>query len=75
MAAMSVIFSNLVANVRPPVTECTGGTSVGNANAGAQNTGNPGAITPATTADRVGAGIVTSVVLLGVTGFFGWITV
>lgn len=76
MAAMSAIFVNLLSleNTAPPVTNLTGGTSVGNPNAGAGSVANPEAITPATSADRAGAGIVTTIVLVGATGMFGWMS-
>jgi len=76
MAAMSAIFVNLLSleSVAPPVTNLTGGTSVGNPNAGAGSVANPEAIKPATGADRAGAGIVTTIVLVGATGMFGWMS-
>lgn len=77
MAAMSAIFVNLLPlqYVAPPVTNSTGGTSVGNPNAGSQSVANPAALKPATTADRAGAGIVTTLVLVSITGMFGWMSV
>ena len=65
MAALEVILSNLIKTVQGPVGNKTGGTSQGNPSAG---TGNgiasgriPGDITMK---DRVGAGILTAVVLI-----------
>ncbi|RDW91120.1 mannan endo-1,6-alpha-mannosidase-2 [Coleophoma crateriformis] len=78
MAAMSVVFTNLLAidqSLGVPVTNSTGGTSIGNNNAGSQSVANPEAIKPATTGDRAGAGIVTTIILLGATGMFGWMSV
>jgi mannan endo-1,6-alpha-mannosidase len=77
MAAMSVIFVNLLplVDIAPPVTNTTGGTSTGNPNAGAQSVANPAAIKPATEGDKVGAGIVTTLILVGVTGMFGWMSI
>jgi len=76
MAAMSALFVNLLPleDVAPPVTNQTGGTSQGNPNAGSQSVANPAAVKPATTADRAGAGIVTTLVLVTVTGMFGWMS-
>jgi len=76
MAAMSAIFVNLLPleAVAPPVTNATGGTSQGNANAGSGSVANPEALKPATTADRAGAGIVTTLILVSVTGMFGWMS-
>jgi mannan endo-1,6-alpha-mannosidase len=79
MAAMSVIFTNLLAfnqgvDILPPVTNMTGGTSVGNPNAGAHSVADPTAIAPATSGDKAGAGFVTALVLVGATGMFGWMS-
>lgn len=67
MAALEVIQSNLIAQVNGPVTNTTGGTSVGNYAAGTAST-SVIATTPATEADRVGAGFVTAVVLASFCG-------
>jgi len=70
MAALEVIQSNLIEQVAGPLTNTTGGTSVGNANAGV-GTGNiddPLATTPATKGDKVGAGFLTTAVLGGFVG-------
>jgi len=75
MAAMSAIFTNLVPSIAPPVTNMTGGTSVGNNAAGSQSVANPAAITPATMGDKVGAGFFTTFMLLGATGIFGWMSI
>lgn len=77
MAAMSVIYTNLLqfdqgVQIQPPLTNSSGGTSVGDPNAGSQGTQDPEAITPATSGDRVGAGIVTTFMLVSVGGTFGW---
>lgn len=76
MAAMSVVFVNLLPlqAVAAPLTNTTGGTSVGNPNAGSQSVANPEAIKPATEGDRVGAGVLTTLVLAGATGMFGWMS-
>ena len=77
MAAMSTIFVNLLplADVVPPLTNQTGGTSVGNPNAGSQSVKDPEAIKPATTSDKAGAGIVTTLILVSATGMFGWMSI
>lgn len=80
MAAMSVIFTNLLqfdtaAAITPPLTNSSGGTSTGNPNAGSQTTDNPGQTKPATTADKAGAGILTTVVLVSITGLFAWMVI
>jgi mannan endo-1,6-alpha-mannosidase len=77
MAAMSVIYTNLLAlqSVAPPLTNSTGGTSVGNSAAGANSVESPVIITPATGKDKAGAGILTTLILLGATAMFGWMSV
>lgn len=80
MAAMSVIFTNLLQfdteqQIAPPLTNSSGGTSTGNPSAGSQSVSNPTEIAPATTADRAGAGILTTVVLVSITGLFGWMSI
>jgi mannan endo-1,6-alpha-mannosidase len=76
MAAMSAVFVNLLPLqvVGAPLTNMTGGTSVGNPNAGSQSVANPEAVKPATEGDRVGAGILTTFLLVGATGMFGWMS-
>jgi mannan endo-1,6-alpha-mannosidase len=74
MAALEVIQSNLIAQVRGPVTNTTGGTSVGNYAAGTATT-SVIAITPATEADRVGAGFVTAVLLACYVGMLSFMVV
>jgi mannan endo-1,6-alpha-mannosidase len=77
MAAMSVMFVNLLAleTIAPPLTNITGGTSVGNPDAGSDSVANPEALKPATQADRVGAGIITALLLGSISGMFGWMSV
>lgn len=76
MAAMSAVFVNLLPlqPVGAPLTNATGGTSQGNPNAGSQSVANPAALKPATEGDKVGAGILTTLVLVGATGMFGWMS-
>jgi mannan endo-1,6-alpha-mannosidase len=72
MNALSAVMYTLVggpgAEVKTPVTSSTGGTSVGNANAGMQTTGPMTRVAPITTRDRVAAGFLTTAVLLSVLG-------
>lgn len=76
MAAMSALFTNLLAleEVAPPVTNSTGGTSIGNPNAGAESVQNFDDYQEVTTGDKAGAGILTAVVVIGITGMFGWMS-
>jgi mannan endo-1,6-alpha-mannosidase len=79
MAALEVVMSNLLnfEKMPPLVTESTGGTSIGDANAGRKK--NPAAAlvdtNPPTEADIVGAGFVTAIVLIGMVALFGWMCV
>jgi mannan endo-1,6-alpha-mannosidase len=75
MAALEAIQSNLITQVSGPVTNKTGGTSVGNAAAGTKTSQTPITITGATIGDRVGAGFLTTVVLVCLIGTLTWIIV
>jgi mannan endo-1,6-alpha-mannosidase len=75
MAALEVIQSNLIAHVAGPVTNSTGGTSQGNNAAGTKSTSNPVSTGPATEADKVGAGFVTTIVLVCFICMVWWIIV
>lgn len=76
MAAMSALFVNLLPlkDVTAPVTNETGGTSEGNVNAGSDSPIEFQPSKPATTGDKVGAGILTTIVLIGSLGMFGWMS-
>ncbi|KAI1086449.1 glycoside hydrolase family 76 protein [Rostrohypoxylon terebratum] len=62
MNVLGALSSLLVDDAKAPVTNSTGGTSVGDPNAGANSPSLPEAA-PITTGDRAGAGIVTALVL------------
>ncbi|TVY75677.1 Mannan endo-1,6-alpha-mannosidase DCW1 [Lachnellula suecica] len=62
MAALEVVQSNLIQSARGPVTNSTGGTSIGDSAAGTQGTPII-SVTGATKAGRVGAGFLTTFVL------------
>ena len=75
MSAMEVIAGMLINNVAGPVTHSTGGTSVGDPNAGSgqnDNPSNPLATSPVTTGDKAGAGFLTAVILIGILGGAWW---
>lgn len=80
MSALEVVQSTLVQHVDAPVTDATGGTSVGDPAAGGSETGGDvpsGKKNDITTrdisaADRVGAGILTSLFLAGLVGCTTW---
>lgn len=76
MSALEVIQSNLINQVGGPVTNATGGTSKGDPTAGGGNDAKAalGYIT-VTSGDRVGAGFLTTVVLIGVLGGAWWMIV
>jgi mannan endo-1,6-alpha-mannosidase len=69
MSALSVIQSQLISQAPELVTNSTGGTSIGNAAAGSGSSSESATvITPATGADRAGAGILTAAWLATVLG-------
>lgn len=67
MAALEAIQSNLITETKGPVTNKTGGTSLGNPSAGSP-VEDPSQLRPITTADRAGAAILTALVLAGLIG-------
>ncbi|CCG84333.1 protein of unknown function [Taphrina deformans PYCC 5710] len=77
LAALETIQANLIVYSTPPFTNATGGTSVGDVTAGnTQSSSNPAAavvITPATTADKAGAAVLTIVASAGAFVFAWWI--
>lgn len=70
MSALEVVQSLLIDSVQGPLSNTTGGTSIGNPAAGSSgDASNPALPTrPITTADRAGAGIITFLVLVGLLG-------
>ena len=76
MAAMSAIFVNMLPlqRIAPPVTNSTGGTSVGNPNAGAQSVIDYSDFGVVHTKDKAGAGVLTAVVIIGITSMFTWMS-
>ena len=73
MSAMEVIQSLLISRVAAPVTNSTGGTSKGDPAAGSSGTFDPrmpqGAIQKK---DRVGAGFLTTLVIISGIGSLWW---
>ncbi|PSR83511.1 glycoside hydrolase [Coniella lustricola] len=75
MNVLGAVMSLLVdSGATAPLTNSTGGTSVGNNNAGSSSDNFLGSSKPATTGDKAGASILTILVLLTVLGTFGWIS-
>lgn len=75
MSALSVIQSNLISKVTGPVTNNTGGTSKGNPSAGTgtgTDTGNLEVTREVKTSDKVGAGIITTLLLLSLLVTLWW---
>jgi mannan endo-1,6-alpha-mannosidase len=71
MAAMEVVLANMIQQADTPVTNSTGGTSVGNAGGGGSDIGRTSPVgsmvfAPLTTGDRAGAIICTIVICAGV---------
>jgi mannan endo-1,6-alpha-mannosidase len=78
MAALSILGTNLLTDAMVPLTNSTGGTSVSDPGAGGgSSTPTEADVTnrPITTADRVGAGILTLLALVGVIGGAWWINI
>lgn len=67
MAALEVVLANSIQHAEAPVTNATGGTSVGNPSAGGSDEGRVDPISaklgPITGGDRAGAAIVTFIIL------------
>lgn len=76
MAALEVFQSNLWDQVPGPVTADKGGISPGDPSAGTGGDQSPEGFNPndVTTGDRVGAGILTTIVLMGIMGGAWWMT-
>ena len=70
MAVLEVVQSNLIGNVPDWVSAVKGtGNSTGNVDAGSTSaTADSILIKPATAKDRVGAGLFTALILIGVVG-------
>jgi mannan endo-1,6-alpha-mannosidase len=77
MSALEVIISTQIAKTQVPFTNSTGGTSVGNPNAGAGSvsTADELANKPATPLDRAGAGILTVAVVVALVGGLVWLVI
>jgi mannan endo-1,6-alpha-mannosidase len=72
MAALEIVQSNLVGLVAGPVTGNAGGTSQQNPDAGSQSGASEPALQQITGADKAGAGILTTIVLLSMLGGGWW---
>jgi mannan endo-1,6-alpha-mannosidase len=74
MAAMEVVMANMIDFAKAPVTNETGGSSVGNPGGGSRRPPPlpPSLLWEATRGDEGGAWISTGVVLVVMLGIFGW---
>ncbi|EON66366.1 hypothetical protein W97_05463 [Coniosporium apollinis CBS 100218] len=72
MSVLEVVQSNLIDLVEGPVTNTTGGISKGDYTAGSQSDSTPLTFDTITTGDKVGAGFLTAIVLLGIVGGAWW---
>jgi mannan endo-1,6-alpha-mannosidase len=75
MSVLEVMQSLLIDRVDPPVTDATGGTSVGDPNGGMeQHDPRPQVLTMTITgADRAGAGLLTGMLGVLMIGTTGWL--
>lgn len=71
MNALEVIHSNLI-EVSGPAGDGTGGTSIGDSNAGTHSSSIQAPADGTTTADRAGAGSLTAIVQMGMIGGSVW---
>ncbi|KAI1273441.1 glycoside hydrolase family 76 protein [Xylaria sp. FL0933] len=76
MDALAAVSSLLIGQARTPVTSSDGGTSIGDPNAGV-GSGSIGEddLSPVTTSDRAGAGVLTAVIVLTAAAAFGWMAI
>ncbi|KAJ4396531.1 hypothetical protein N0V93_000751 [Gnomoniopsis smithogilvyi] len=75
MNVLGAVMSLLVdSGASAPVTNATGGTSVGNSNAGSASDNFLGGSSPATTGDKAGASILTILILISAASTFGWMS-
>ncbi|KJZ73895.1 hypothetical protein HIM_06788 [Hirsutella minnesotensis 3608] len=74
MAVLAAVSSQLIDSAKPPVTHKTGGTSVGNPDAGGNGDDFLTHQKPITAGDKAGASILTLLVLGSACGMFGWMS-
>lgn len=74
MDVLGAVSSLLIDQAISPVTNSTGGTSVGNDNAGSGSDTFDGHTTPPSTGDKAGASILTILILISAAGTFGWMS-
>ncbi|KAK5994792.1 Mannan endo-1,6-alpha-mannosidase DCW1 [Cladobotryum mycophilum] len=72
MNVLAAVSSLLINEAKPPVTNATGGISVGDVNAGHGKDNGQRELKPILTGDRAGAGFVTFILLATTIGTFVW---
>jgi mannan endo-1,6-alpha-mannosidase len=74
MNVLGAVSSLLISQSKVPLTNSTGGTSKGDANAGTHSDSFTGEQRELTTGDRAGAGVLTALILVSAVGTFGWMS-
>lgn len=74
MNVLAAVSSLLIGTAKVPVTNSTGGTSIGDSDAGRDSDSFLKTLTPVTTGDKAGAGILTVLILASAAGTFGWMS-
>lgn len=72
MNVLAAVSSLLIGHSGSPATAADGGTSIGDPNAGVGSGSIGDDLAPITTTDRVGAGVLTAVIVLMTGATFGW---
>lgn len=72
MSALEAVQAMLIDVVPGPVTQDTGGTSKSNPSAGSESQDKPITFNTISTSDKAGAGILTTLVLIGIIGGAWW---
>ena len=75
MNVLGAVSSLLIDEAKGPLTNETGGTSLGNPNAGSNSDDFTGKYPPIGTGGKAGAGILTLLILASATGTFTWMSV
>ncbi|KAI1194677.1 glycoside hydrolase family 76 protein [Nemania serpens] len=72
MDVLAAVSSLLIDQSKVPVTNATGGTSIGDPSAGIGSGSITDELPPVTTGDKAGAGVLTAVIILTAAAAFGW---
>ncbi|KAI0393740.1 family 76 glycoside hydrolase [Xylariaceae sp. FL0594] len=74
MNVLGALSALIMPSVEPPLTNVTGGTSQGDANAGQDKTTLP-TFAPITSGDKAGASIITLIIVTGALSAFAWMSI